>query len=603
MYLLDDCQSTPEQPTSRLYEGPCESLIARTTEEISETLLAIEASTRKGRHVVVVVSYELGEWLQGLPARARQQTPFITALAFERVTLLSRDAVDILLDTAEAGSEGQAAGLVSAAPSLSAEAFAQDISAIHEQISKGTFYQLNHTFTWSGGWYGSALALYRRLRARQPTRFAAYLPMQNETLLSFSPEWFLASHEGELVAKPMKGTLPKDQDPQAALQNDPKNRAENIMIVDLIRNDMGMISEVGSVTVPKLFEVEAVGDLYQMTSSIHSRLRPETSLEDILRATFPCGSVTGAPKRKTMEWIQRLEPEARGVYCGSVGWIDPPRASATGGATHRVGDFAWSVAIRSVSLEQGRFRMGVGAGITIDSSAAAEWEECRIKAGFLTGLVGAHSLFETIALVNHRPCQIEAHLARMQRSAAALHLPFDIGQAHAAIDAALAGASSGPAGRLRLAVSPEGRWAATVHQTEPLQTPVRLLWARDLVPALHAPASSDPLLLHKTTRRDFYDAAWRAAEAVGAFDALFVNERGHVTEGGRSTVWIVRDGCWITPPLQDGVLPGIERARMLQDAHLPTLEQSITPSDLMQADEVWVVSALRGRLRATLSVT
>jgi para-aminobenzoate synthetase/4-amino-4-deoxychorismate lyase len=601
MYLLDDCQSTADRPTSRLYEGLQETIVARTGTEVSAALLAIEDSTARGHPVVVVFSYELGEWLQGLPSRAEQHIPLVTALAFERVQLLSRSEVDDLLQAAGPATEAQAAGLLSPSASLSEAAFAKDISTIHEEIRRGTFYQLNHTFAWSGGWYGSPLDLYRRLRARQPTRFAAHLPLADETLLSFSPEWFLACRDGELMAKPMKGTLPKGQDPASGLRDDPKNQAENIMIVDLIRNDLGMISEVGSVTVPNLFEVEEVGELYQMTSSIHARLRPDTSLEEVLRATFPCGSVTGAPKRKAMEWIQRLEPQGRGAYCGSVGWIDPPAPAADGRSNRRLGDFAWSVAIRSVSLRAGRFQMGVGAGITIDSSAPAEWEECRIKAGFLTGLPAAHGLFETIRLQGQAPQNLDAHLARMANSAAALHLPFAASQARAAIEAALKSSRPDGLGRLRLSLSPAGEWSASVHAIAPLDTPVRIFWAQTLLPDLVCPPSTDPLLRHKTTRRGFYDAAWRAAEAAGGFDAIFVNERGHVTEGGRSTVWIVRNGHWITPPLEDGVLPGIERARMLADPSLPTLEQSITPEDLLAADEVWVVNALRGRLPAILA--
>jgi para-aminobenzoate synthetase / 4-amino-4-deoxychorismate lyase len=601
MYLLDDCQSTAAQPTSRLYGGLRETIVAANGGEVSAALQTIEARSADGHPVVVVFSYELGEWLQGLSIRPNQRIPLLTALIFQRVDVLSKTDVDELLEAADPTTETQAAGLLNVSPSLSEAAFEKDIAAIHEEIRKGTFYQLNHTFQWSGGWYGSPLNLYRRLRARQPTRFAAHLPMADETLLSFSPEWFLACHNGELVAKPMKGTLPKGQDPHTALRDDPKNQAENIMIVDLIRNDLGMISEVGSVTVPSLFEVEEVGDLYQMTSSIHAHLRPETSLEEVLRATFPCGSVTGAPKRKAMEWIQRLEPQRRGAYCGSVGWIDPPAPAADGRNRRRLGNFAWSVAIRSVSLRADRFQMGVGAGITIDSSASAEWEECRIKAGFLTGLPAAHGLFETIRLHGQEPQQLDAHLSRMAQSAASLHLPFDAARAHAALQAALSQHKHDGLGRLRLSLSPTGGWSASVHTVAPLDTPVRIFWTQTLLPDLDCPPSTDPLLRHKTTRRGFYDAAWRAAEAAGGFDALFINEHGHVTEGGRSTVWIVRNGHWITPPLQDGLLPGIERARMLADPSLATLEQSITPEDLLTADEVWVVSALRGRLPAVLA--
>ena len=307
---------------------------------------------------------------------------------------LSKKAVDQLLieKLALLNDSERIAGVLDIQESISEEQFFSDIAKIQEYIRNGDTYQINHTYRIHGETYGSSLALYQRLRERQPGRFGAYIDHDDRQLLSQSPELFISREGGTLKAMPMKGTASALSENANILSSDPKNQAENVMIVDLLRNDLSRISLPGTVTVPNLFEVARYGDVLQMTSTVQGQIKPQTSLFDILNAVFPCGSVTGAPKKHSMEIIQALENEDRGYYCGALGWLDPN------------GDFAFSVPIRTVEITEDAdshktaFTLGVGAGITNDSDATQEWNECHIKSAFLVNLPSATGLFETIAI-------------------------------------------------------------------------------------------------------------------------------------------------------------------------------------------------------------
>ena len=416
-------------------------------------------------------------------------------------------------------------------------------------------------------------------------------------MLSLSPELFVRHKDGELVTRPMKGTAPATDDDAEnarralALSQDSKNRAENLMIVDLLRNDVGRVAITGSVEVPALFDVQRYSSVLQMTSTVRARLRPDASLAEVFTALYPCGSITGAPKRRTMEIIHELESAARGIYTGAIGWFDPPTGD------QHIGDFCLSVPIRTLSLsatDNGvrRGEMGVGAGIVYDSDARDEYAECQLKARFLTGLANEFEIFETMHASRAGQCRHgELHLARMQASARYFGVAFDRAAAQAAMDAACATLAAG-AHRLRLALSPDGRFTVQTGALAPLGEPVRVLLAPDAL------RSDDLFLRHKTSIRQRYDQAWRDAEAQVAFDTLFFNERGQLTEGGRSNVFVKIDGRWLTPPLADGVLPGVMRSVILADASWGATEAAVTREMLLSASEVMVCNALRGPLAA-----
>ncbi len=386
----------------------------------------------------------------------------------------------------------------------------------------------------------------------------------------------------------------RDASAAEALRQGAKERAENLMIVDLLRNDLGRIARTGSVRVPALFTVERFGEVLQMTSTIEAELRDGVTLAQLFEALYPCGSITGAPKRRTMQIIDELERWPRGLYTGGIGWFAPPSVPG------RPADFALSVPIRTLLLqppdgnERHAAEMGVGAGIVIDSDAAAEYQECLLKARFLTGAGPGFALFETMHASREGCRHLERHAQRLQASAAHFGFAFDGTALRARLQRECAALPPGQPARLRLALRHDGQIDTQCVPLAPLGPIVRVLLAETVMPA------SDPLLAHKTTLRRAYDAGWRHAEACGAFDSLFFNERGELTEGGRSNVFVRIDGHWYTPPLEAGLLPGVMRAVLLEDPAWAATERSLTRDDLRNAQEVCLCNALRGVLHAEI---
>ncbi|HIA2347263.1 TPA: chorismate-binding protein, partial [Burkholderia contaminans] len=469
-------------------------------------------------------------------------------------------------------------------------------------------------------------------------RYGALIALPDGTwVVSCSPELFVEKHGDVLRARPMKGTAPRSADPRddaaaaAFLANDPKNRAENVMIVDLLRNDVSRIARTGTVRVPALFSVEPYASVWQMTSTVEAGWRDGTTFAQMLRALFPCGSITGAPKHKTMELIDAIESTPRGLYTGAIGWLDAAKqdaeSDAPGDRLAGCGDFCLSVAIRTLTLDAagesadcegvtrtdaetrrpeaaiaGRRRgtMGVGAGIVLDSVASDEYAECELKARFLTDADPGFQLFETTAATRADGIRhLDRHLARLQRSADAFGFRFDADALRREIDARCAALDGDGAYRMKLALAKDGTIEIIAAPLKPLPAgPVGVLLA-----SAHgfAPTrANDALLLHKTTRRAEYDCAWQAAEALGGFDMLFVNERGEVTEGGRSNLFVKLDGRWVTPPLESGVLPGVMRGVLLDDRAFGATERVVTGDDLARAEALLLTNALRGALDAVL---
>ena len=605
MFLLDDAQSTAAQPSSRHYENPLQYWRvlpsgdnALDLDAVQTCLAQITESLARGEFVVAAFAYELGRPIHQLPQRVPSSNPhpLIEAWSFKSFDKLSKIAVDALIANriAMLADSQKSAGVLDVHESLSEKQFASDIASIQEYIRSGDSYQINHTYRISGKTYGSPLALYSRLRERQPGRFGAYISHANHYLLSQSPELFIAREGNTLKAMPMKGTASALSEVASALSEDPKNQAENVMIVDLLRNDLSRVSLPGTVIVPNLFEVARHGDVLQMTSTVQGQAKPNTSLFDILNAVFPCGSVTGAPKKRSMEIIQELEPDDRGYYCGALGWLDPS------------GDFAFSVPIRTVEITEdvkshaSTFTLGIGAGITHDSDTTQEWRECRIKSDFLMKLSSSTGLFETIAITDSKPQKLEAHLDRMQSSALALRIPFNRSEAQSVVNNTCSSLSSGISFRLRLDLAPDGELSASTGILDTLNEPVKIFWAKDILPGNVDMFSGDALLRHKVTHRRLYDLAWQTAVELGGFDALFTNEQGLVTEGGRTSIFVKPQGSseWLTPPVSAGLLPGVMRANLLADSKFNVREANLTINDVSMADEIILSNALRGAIKA-----
>ncbi|WP_343730371.1 aminodeoxychorismate synthase component I [Duganella sp.] len=609
--LLDDASPEAAQTgsRSRLYTGHTGTLRCDDIAQWPQVLAQMQAALARGEYAVTVCAYELGEALLALapptaPPRAAAAAPLAQVLLFSSCALLSAAEVSDWLAARSFPIE-RPAGIAHIRPNIDQQAFSAALARIHDYIAAGDTYQVNYTYRLRFDAFGGIHALYARLRGRQPVPYGALIALDDGTaVLSLSPELFVRHTDGVLTARPMKGTAPAAPPSQQAenilratnLAADAKNRAENLMIVDLLRNDIARVATTGSVEVPALFEVHRYASVLQMTSTITAQLREDATLADIFGALYPCGSITGAPKRRTMEIIRELEPDARGIYTGAIGWFDPRDDG-------KVGDFCMSVPIRTLTLQaQGgdgvrRGEMGVGAGIVFDSDANEEYAECKLKARFLTGLQNDFDIFETMYAtpgggIRHR----ERHLKRLAASAAYFGFPWDEKAAIAYMDAASAMLEPQHAAyRVRLAISPAGAFAVQHAPLTPLAGPVRVLLADD------ATSSDDLFLRHKTSIRARYDAAWREAEAQGAFDTLFFNERGELTEGGRSSVFVRVNGRWLTPPLRSGVLPGVMRSVLLDDPAWLASEAVITRAMLDSAQDIIICNALRGALPATLT--
>ncbi len=474
--------------------------------------------------------------------------------------------------------------------------YARRFGLLQEQIASGETYQTNYTVPFERAWTGGSadpdgLAWFARLVGAQPAGFCAWLDMGRHKVLSLSPELFFRLDGGDvpgagrgLLARPMKGTAPRgtgagaDDALRRGLAASTKNRAENVMIVDLLRNDLGRVARTGSVRVPRLFHVEAYPTLFQMTSDVRASLRAGLGLRDALAALFPCGSVTGAPKVRTMEIIRDLEPLPRGVYCGAVGLLAPGGGGLPGRAV-------FSVPIRTVTLDvaAGVARFGVGGGVTHSSDMADEYRECLTKMRFLTPPDEDFQLIESLLLLDGRYPLLTGHMERLSRSAAALGFPLDA----VSVRRALAELSAAhPRGRFkaRLLLARGGELtAAAAAISGGRARPLALGFAPRPV------AADDPWLAYKTTRREVYEVA--LAACPGCDDALLVNTRGEVTESTRANLLLWLDGELVTPPLSCGLLPGVFRAGLLRRGVVR--ERVLRPGDVLRAERVWLVNAVR----------
>jgi para-aminobenzoate synthetase/4-amino-4-deoxychorismate lyase len=382
-----------------------------------------------------------------------------------------------------------------------------------------------------------------------------------------------------------------------ALSTDIKNRAENVMIVDLLRNDLSRIAQLGSVQVPQLFDVQRFNSVLQMTSSITAQCRADVGLEEVLRAIYPCGSITGAPKLRTMQIIQEVETESRGIYTGAIGWFDPMLSTDV----IQLPDFCLSVPIRTLHLSASdssairRGVMGVGAGIVFDSVAADEYQECLLKARFLTAMPAQFALFETMYATREEGCRhLRRHLNRLLKSAEYFGIVIHFSALEQQLKTFCATLPEVIPHRLKLSVDGNAQIQIQSAVLSAIATPVKLLFAAQ-------PQQSHNIWLqHKSTQRAEYDLAWQQAEQQGAFDMLFCNESGDVTEGGRTNVFAKIDGQWYTPPLSCGVLPGVMRSVLLDDPDWSVIECKLRIEQIEQAQELVLCNALRGIMKAVL---
>ena len=470
------------------------------------------------------------------------------------------------------------------------DAYNSKINSIHERIRAGETYQINLTDAYSFDFSGSPAAFYAALNESQAVPYSAFIHHGDQFILSLSPELFFRVNDRALVTCPMKGTAPRGRTLQEDLQisewlkNDPKNRAENVMIVDLLRNDIGRLCEYGSVRAERLFAVEKYDTLFQMTSTVTGTLRPGVHPYEIFRSTFPCGSVTGAPKIRSMQIISELEHEPRGVYTGAIGYFAPD------------GDSTFNVAIRTVTLDGTRGKMGVGGGITIDSNAEEEFRECELKGAFLSNPGPSFSLFESLLWKGDYPF-LGQHLDRMEQSALYFDFVFDRLRAQELLCKNAESLAQELRFKVRLSLARNGEM--TIVNSVLMD---RRADSAIVAIAPYKTSPSDRFLYHKTSNRKLYDECSQLAKSQGFDDVLFFNERGELTEGAISNVVIQVGAALYTPPLSCGVLPGVFRRHLLE-TNPAASERVLTLRDLVTADAIYICNAVRGMRRVKLETS
>ncbi|MFM5884302.1 MAG: aminodeoxychorismate synthase component I [Novosphingobium sp.] len=592
--LLDDARPDGAS-AARLYEDPREVVVARRPEDVAGALARIEGLSRAGHHLAGYLAYEAGLALEGrlaplAAARSGANGPLLWFGAFAGFESIAAGDVPAWLAARSAGP----ASVGPLDPQVTPGGYARAFAALEEAIAAGDIYQANLTFRLAGSYRGDPLALYAALRPAAHAGYGGVLFDGSHWLLSLSPELFFALKDGTARVKPMKGTRPRGRDAAADAQlkdelaASAKDRAENLMIVDLMRNDLSRVAEAGSVKVDRPFAVESYPTVHQMVTTVTARLQPGRGAADVLRALFPCGSITGAPKIRAMELIQANERDARGPYCGAIGRIDP--ADATGAS-----ETAFNVAIRTLRLtpeENGRGRavLGVGSAIVADSDCLPEWRESLIKGGFVRlGATGA-DLIETMRFTPDGGVPLlELHLERMKASASELGFAFDRHAVRNAIQALCFDADA-PA-RLRLSVARSGAYVLDLSEL-PAALPDPLPCA-----VLRLPVDpGDWRLRHKTSDRGFYDDGLAVARGAGAYEALLIRDDGLLTEGCFTNLFVKRGDALVTPPAALGLLPGVLRHSLIEAG--TAAEGPVTLDDL--ANGFFVGNALRGLLPARL---
>ncbi len=583
--LLDN--STGPEAVSLLFDHPRAIIRADEPGEVPAALAAIKSGLARGLHAAGFFAYELGYVLEPRLAAlmpAKRKVPLLWFGLYSGPRTMKGTEVQSWLTDEAIGDPA----LGALAHTWDAPAYLERFDEVQNKIRSGDIYQLNLTFKAKFNLQGSPLALYRDLRLKQRVLYGGLVDTGDATILSASPELFIEQHGRVISTRPMKGTAPRagtladDRDVRHELSTDIKSRAENLMIVDLMRNDLGRIAELGSVSVTDLFTVETFKTLHQMTSGVRATLNDGVGIEDLLKAIFPPGSVTGAPKIRAMELISALETEPRGVYCGAIGRFAPD------------GDALFNVAIRTAVIDRnGAGEMGIGSGVVADSQGPKEYAECLLKMKFLTDPVRRFELIETMLHDGSKGFWLhDYHLKRLETSAAYFDFAFDRKTVEAAIAAAVDGKRSERL-RVRLLLDEDGRLSVT---TAPQPAAAEGAVMHYVVSDTRL-RSSDLFLYHKTTRRHLYDSEWaHYSQTLGADEVIYLNENGELTEGSRTTIFVARQGRLLTPRLAAGLLPGTLRQSLLDEGR--AVEAELKLDDLANADAIYLGNSVRGLIKA-----
>ncbi len=590
-YVLLEDSLNPEEDIT-LFQAPHQLIEAHDPSEVAPAFAAIEAALTAGHYVAGFMTYELGLALEPkLQPRLPKNTPLLWFGVFKEKTVATRQMVTDWLEENHHEEQNEALDdQLNLHLNESFSSYEKKFNQVQAAIKAGDIYQLNLTFKAAIDGLKTPLKLYQKIRHSQPVSYAAIINTGPTTFLSASPELFIKNTQGQLETRPMKGTIKRapssqeDQSHRQFLQRDEKSKAENLMIVDLMRNDISRIAQTGTVKVEDLFKVETYHSLHQMISVIKAEQSPDISLYEQMRALFPPGSITGAPKIRAMELIDDLETEPRGIYTGAIGYFSPK------------GTYCFNVAIRTVEcFADGKAKFGIGSGLVFDSKARDEYEECLLKMQFLTTTPPKFSLIETIAYDPEQGLLYqEEHFERLARSANYFHYKFD----QDALEDQLTQITTPlkTAIRLRILLNASGTVSITTSELS-LPSPDEtwpICWADT------PQDSTNPFLYHKTTNRAFYDEARTNAQANNSTikEVIFMNERGEVTEGSFTNLFIEQQGRLLTPPISSGLLPGTLREHLLKTGQAQ--EKILLKEDVLNANALYLGNSVRGLIKATM---
>jgi len=598
--FLETSRVTAEESRSYFFHRPVAYLACYAHDDPARFFQQAEDFLAEGLYLAGWLGYEFGSLLE--PSLAKQirpdaQKPLARLGVFRAPLIFDHNTEELLGGPWPDPPLAQAATdycLANLHPNLTQTDYTAALAKIKAYIESGDTYQVNFTLKLLFDFDGSPEALYQALRRNQSVSFGAYLRSGAQQILSFSPELFFKRSGEQCLVRPMKGTIQRgpysaeDARLMQFLQADEKNRSENVMIVDLLRNDLGRVCTPGTVTTRSLFDIETYETLHQMTSTITGHLPLAPKIEPLFRALFPCGSITGAPKIRTMEIIHELESGPRGVYTGAIGFIAPS------------GEATFNVPIRTIELNGNKGEMGIGSGIIHESDPEQEWRECLLKGCFLSNPAPAFCLTETLLW---QPGSgywlLTEHLERLAASAAYFRYAFSQPDIMARLDRLAMDFAASPM-RVRLTLAKNGQIEINAS---PCPAPAAITWPmpespqKELPRVIFSPEATDPVspwLFHKTTLRELYDTERQQALAAGFYEVLFANTRGEVTEGSITNIFVQQQGILLTPPMECGLLPGILRRHLLEHAPMPVREAVLTRRDLERAKAIFVGNSVRG---------
>ena len=562
-----------------LFLKPIKVITCFKGKDLKEKIEEVESEINKGYYAAGFLSYEAGYFFEeALSTKRKYQFPLLWFGTYKHPLKVKQNFKE--------SQKAPKVFLKEAAPNIDYKRYKADIKKVKRHIECGDVYQINYTFKDRFCYPGDWAELYMSLRKSQKVAYSAVIKFNNQIILSFSPELFFRKNKNIIETYPMKGTLKRGKDIKEdkqnilQLKNSVKDRSENLMIVDLLRNDFGRISETGSVKTKELFKIEKYETLLQMISIVRAKLKKDLSLNQLLGSVFPCGSVTGAPKIRAMQIIKDLEKEPRGIYTGSIGYLTPKKKAV------------FNVAIRTIVLDtlKKKVEMGIGSGIVYDSKVESEFQECLLKADFTKKTSSGFKLIETLLVKRNKKIDLLGyHLKRLKNSLKYFDFCYNEGVIKDKLQKHLKQLNNSKSYKLRLLYSKAG-FLIISHSLlkENLHKDLKVVISEKRM------NSNDVFLYHKTTNRSIYDNEYKKAIKNGLAEILFLNEHKQVTEGAISNIIIKKKRYYYTPPLSCGLLNGVYRQYLMNKNNFPLKEKILYKKDLLKAEKIFICNSLRG---------